>query len=148
MRRIVVLVVLLSVSSVYADLQEYVNKEDSSFAWALKEKTEAESGTAYRLELTSQTWHDIKWEHIVMVYVPKDVKPADSVVLWNTGGKPNPLLSGVMPHHGIPNIARPDVKRAKADLVEFMKALTGDIPASASAPLLGTSEQRTERKKR
>ncbi len=50
------------------------------------------------------------------------------------GGRRNPLLSGVMPHHGVPNIPKAEQAQAKADLVEFLKALTGDMPAGAAPP--------------
>jgi PhoPQ-activated pathogenicity-related protein len=38
----------------------------------------------------SQTWQEIKWEHPLQVYVPKGVKPTETIVLWNQGGKPSP----------------------------------------------------------
>ncbi len=45
------------------------------------------------------------------------------------GGRKNPYLSGVVPHHGVPNIPVEKRGEARADLVAFMKALTGDMPA-------------------
>jgi cytochrome c peroxidase len=44
------------------------------------------------------------------------------------GGRNNPQLSGVMPHAGVPNIPKEQQPQAKKDLVEFMKALTGEMP--------------------
>jgi PhoPQ-activated pathogenicity-related protein len=76
-----------------ADLLGYVRKPDSSFRWSLKEKVSAPSGTSYVLELTSQTWEGIKWEHGLLVYLPDGVKPTDTVFLWNEGGRPDPIRS-------------------------------------------------------
>ena len=76
-----------------ADLFDYVKKPDDSFRWSLKTKSQAASGTTYALDLTSQTWQGIKWEHQMLVYVPDGVKPTDTLFLWNTGGGPNPANS-------------------------------------------------------
>jgi PhoPQ-activated pathogenicity-related protein len=73
-----------------ADLLDYVKKPDDSFAWKLKEKINHPAGTVYDLELVSQTWQGIKWEHQLQVYVPTGVKPTETIVLWNQGGKASP----------------------------------------------------------
>ncbi len=94
MARFLALVGLLLASvSARADLYDYVKKPDDSFKWSIKEKTVAESGTSYILDITSQTWHDIKWEHQMLVYLPTGVKPTDSIYLWNEGGRPDPVRS-------------------------------------------------------
>jgi PhoPQ-activated pathogenicity-related protein len=71
-----------------SDLTDYVGKEDKSFAWKLVGKTVSDTGTVYELDLVSQTWHDIKWEHKVQVFVPKDAAPRATMMLWNQGGRP------------------------------------------------------------
>src|ERR1700686_3381694 len=70
-----------------ADLLEYVKKPDDSFSWKLKEKIENDDGVIYDLHLVSQTWQNIKWEHHPQIFVPKGVKPTETMVLWNQGGK-------------------------------------------------------------
>jgi PhoPQ-activated pathogenicity-related protein len=77
------------------DLVDYVAKKDESFSWKLTDTRRTESGTVYELDLVSQTWHDIKWDHKLQVFVPKDAKPQATMVLWNQGGTPN-LLSGLL----------------------------------------------------
>jgi PhoPQ-activated pathogenicity-related protein len=77
--------------AVRADLLDYVKKPDDSFAWKLKEKIAHPAGTVYDLELVSQTWLGIKWEHQLQVYVPTGVKPTETIVLWNQGGKASPV---------------------------------------------------------
>jgi PhoPQ-activated pathogenicity-related protein len=70
------------------ELVDYVSKPDSSFSWKVADRTVTDLGTVYTLDLVSQTWHDIKWDHKLQVYVPKAVKPQATMVLWNQGGSP------------------------------------------------------------
>jgi PhoPQ-activated pathogenicity-related protein len=82
------LAMLAGLSSARADdLFDYLKKPDDSFAWKLKAKNETPAGTIYDLELTSQTWQGIKWEHQLQVYVPTGVKPTETILLYNQGGK-------------------------------------------------------------
>ncbi|MCI0680695.1 MAG: PhoPQ-activated pathogenicity-related family protein [Gemmataceae bacterium] len=74
-------------SEARADLFSYVNKPDASFSWKLKDKLETPDGTIYHLQLVSQTWQDIRWEHDLQVFLPKGVKPGGKMLLWNQGGK-------------------------------------------------------------
>jgi cytochrome c peroxidase len=50
------------------------------------------------------------------------------------GGRVNPSISNDMPAPGLPDIPKDQQAQAKKDLVEFMKALTGDMPPNASPP--------------
>lgn len=86
----IISVVAFSCGAARADLLEYVKKKDDSFSWKLKEKKAHELGDVYDIELVSQTWQGIKWEHQLQVYVPKGVKPTETIVLWNQGGKASP----------------------------------------------------------
>jgi len=72
------------------DLAEYVFKEDKSFAWKLKEKTENNGTAVYLLSLTSQTWQDNVWTHDLQIFVPKNAKPQATMLLWNQGGTASP----------------------------------------------------------
>ena len=82
---------LAGVGQARADLLEYVKKPDDSFSWKLKEKIAHPLGDVHDLQLVSQTWQSIKWEHQLQVYVPKGVKPTETIFLWNQGGKASPL---------------------------------------------------------
>ncbi|MFM8273843.1 MAG: PhoPQ-activated pathogenicity-related family protein [Gemmata sp.] len=77
------------------DLVDYVNSKDDSFAWKLADKKEIDAGTVYEIDLVSQTWHDIRWDHKLQVFVPKGANPQATMVLWNQGGKPN-VSSGLL----------------------------------------------------
>jgi len=72
-----------------SDLIDYVRKADDSFSWKLAGKKESDSGTVYDLDLISQTWHDIKWDHKLQVFVPKGAPPQATMPLWNQGGRPS-----------------------------------------------------------
>src|SRR3954447_24966635 len=84
------LALFLGAGAVRADLIEYVKKPDPSFEWQLKGKLDHPQGDIYDLHLVSQTWQGIKWEHQLQVYVPKGVKPTETMFLWNQGGKSSP----------------------------------------------------------
>jgi PhoPQ-activated pathogenicity-related protein len=72
-----------------ADLADYLKKPEKSYAWKIRNKTETPEGTVYHLHLVSQTWQKITWEHDLMIYLPGKVKPTGTMLLYNTGGKPN-----------------------------------------------------------
>jgi len=71
------------------ELTDYVSKEDASFSWKLLDKKEKFLGTVYTLEMVSQTWHKTKWDHKLIVLVPKGAKPQSTMVLWNEGDAPD-----------------------------------------------------------
>jgi len=81
------------VTSIPTELQDYVNAPDTSFAWKLNGKSDNVLGKIYDIELTSQTWMDMPWKHVLMVYEPKTVSNPNHVLLFITGGaklnKPN-----------------------------------------------------------
>jgi PhoPQ-activated pathogenicity-related protein len=72
-----------------ADLAEYVKKPDPAFSWKLAEKSDVGGGRVYDIELVSQKWHGIVWDHHLVVYLAAGVKPGKTMVLMNTGGVPN-----------------------------------------------------------
>lgn len=83
-----VLVILLAVSNeTRADLLQYVQRPEPAFAWKLKEKINHPlGGTIYDLQLTSQVWQGITWEHQLQIYQPPNAKPNSTMLLYNTGG--------------------------------------------------------------
>jgi PhoPQ-activated pathogenicity-related protein len=84
-----VVVAILALSApLRAGLLEYVQKPEPEFSWSLKKKTETAAGTTYEIHLVSQTWQGIRWEHGLLVFQPKDVRPAATMLLLNTGGNP------------------------------------------------------------
>jgi PhoPQ-activated pathogenicity-related protein len=76
-------------------LKDYVARPEPDFAWTLKDTTATDVGTVYALHLVSQKWHGEIWEHDLQVYVPKGVTPGKTMVIYNTGGRPN-ATSGIL----------------------------------------------------
>lgn len=74
-------------------LQEYLSIPDADFGWKLNEKIEHPLGKIYDIELTSQSWMDMTWKHVLMIYEPNQMKHKEHVLLFITGGsqlkKPN-----------------------------------------------------------
>jgi PhoPQ-activated pathogenicity-related protein len=97
-RRLVAIVIGFAVvPAARAGLDEYIKKPEPAFAWKLRAKTQDDQGTIYDLHLVSQTWQNIKWEHQLQIYLPKDVEPNSKMLLWNTGGtaKPRDVARGM-----------------------------------------------------
>jgi PhoPQ-activated pathogenicity-related protein len=82
-------------SEVPSELSDYVSKPDNSFSWKVASRNSTDFGTVYTIDLVSQTWHDIKWDHKLQVYLPKSAKPQSTMVLWNQGGTPG-ITSGIL----------------------------------------------------
>lgn len=63
------------------------------------------------------------------------MKTLEEVVdFYFEGGRTNSAISNDMPQPGLPGIPKEQQAQAKKDLVEFMKALTGDMPPGANPP--------------
>ena len=103
MRRLAFLYVLLMVFSACLDratakepatsddvptaLQEYVAAEDDAFAWKIRGTDHREGCLIYDIDLTSQEWQGLKWNHVVSAFVPDDVRHTDTVLLFIMGGR-------------------------------------------------------------
>jgi PhoPQ-activated pathogenicity-related protein len=81
-------------SKIPSELTDYVGKEDKSFTWKVAARKQKKNflgknvGTVYILEVVSQTWHKVVWDHKLYVFVPTNVKPQATMVLWNEGDAP------------------------------------------------------------
>ena len=69
------------------ELKDYIDKPEPDYAWKQVDVTEAPAGKMYTLHLVSQKWHGEVWDHDLLVFLPKDVKPTATMVIYNTGGK-------------------------------------------------------------
>lgn len=67
-------------------LQSYLQNEDESFAWNVKESYQLNGLTVHDLRLTSQKWREHTWNHTLTVLVPEENK-YDGALLFITGGK-------------------------------------------------------------
>ena len=71
------------------ELSDYLKRPEPDFAWKKLTTVETPQGVVHTLDLTSQTWQGIVWQHGLQVVVPKGAKPHSTMVLWNQGGKPS-----------------------------------------------------------
>jgi PhoPQ-activated pathogenicity-related protein len=67
-------------------IDAFIARPEPEFAWRLAEERQLGEASVFRLELTSQRWQDILWQHALMVYQPAEVKFADHMLLFVTGG--------------------------------------------------------------
>ncbi len=67
-------------------LQSYLQNEDESFAWNLKESYPLDGLEVYDLRLTSQQWREFTWKHTLTIIVPEEMNH-DGALLFITGGK-------------------------------------------------------------
>jgi PhoPQ-activated pathogenicity-related protein len=68
-------------------LQDYVAAADDSYGYEVVGAERVDGCTIHKLELTSQTWHDIPWKHALYIYVPANIQHKQTVLLFITGGK-------------------------------------------------------------
>lgn len=74
-------------TSLYAEIPEYITKPDSSYEWTISQsRTPEPSDGAYKIEMVSQTWRDIRWTHDLMIVLPKDAPKDLPLLLFVTGG--------------------------------------------------------------
>jgi PhoPQ-activated pathogenicity-related protein len=76
-----------------AGLDEYVKKDDPSFAWTLEKTEPTPAGTIYHIKLHSQTWQGIPWVHHLQIYEPTEIKYPNAALLFITGGSIKNLTS-------------------------------------------------------
>jgi len=69
-------------------LDNYLNNDDKSFHWEVKESYNIGDVTVYNLLLTSQKWREHTWTHQLSILVPKEIK-YDGALLFITGGSIN-----------------------------------------------------------
>jgi PhoPQ-activated pathogenicity-related protein len=64
----------------------YVARPDATFAWKLLQNDTTPAGKVLRVELASQTWEGITWQHDLRIYEPKELKYPNTALLFITGG--------------------------------------------------------------
>lgn len=66
-------------------LQNYLNNQDATTAWEVRDSYEIDGVSAYSIFLISQKWQGILWKHEMIVFVPKTID-YDGALLFITGG--------------------------------------------------------------
>jgi PhoPQ-activated pathogenicity-related protein len=66
-------------------LIRYLNNNDQSFKWEIKDTFKRGDATIYNILLTSQQWRDFTWTHQLTVIVPEKIQH-DGALLFISGG--------------------------------------------------------------
>ena len=68
-------------------LMRYIQNGDTSYRWAVVDSTQEADIRAYRLQLTSQTWRGIPWNHELVVLIPRRVRHREALLHISGGGE-------------------------------------------------------------
>jgi len=63
------------------ELNAYLALPDDSFRWEIVERNEAPNEQTILINLTSQTWQGIPWQHYLLVAIPNRVINSDNALL-------------------------------------------------------------------
>ena len=66
-------------------LKHYIDREDNTFAWEVRDSLRTDGAMAYRLRMQSQTWREFAWIHELVVIVP-DKLTNDEALIHISGG--------------------------------------------------------------
>lgn len=78
---------VLICTGLFADiLTDYVYRNDPSFEYRVTERTKDGTADVTVIDMTSQTWQNIKITNTVLIIYPENTKIKDTAVLLNTGG--------------------------------------------------------------
>jgi PhoPQ-activated pathogenicity-related protein len=69
-------------------LKHYIDREDNTFAWEVRDSLRTDGAMAYRLRMQSQTWREFAWIHELVVIVP-DKLTNDEALIHISGGSAN-----------------------------------------------------------
>ena len=108
-------------------LQNYLNVEDTTFAWEIKDSYSVDNVTTYSILLTSQNWQGILWKHELIVFVPITINH-DGALLFISGGSIK---------YGEPNIAKQsdETSQQMACLANDNRAVVGLLHQVPNQPL-------------
>ncbi|MDR4509856.1 MAG: PhoPQ-activated pathogenicity-related family protein [Candidatus Brocadiaceae bacterium] len=67
-------------------LQHYIEQDDPTFSWSIREEHFHEHISNHELLLTSQTWRGIVWTHHLSIIIPKKMNNSQFSLLFVTGG--------------------------------------------------------------
>lgn len=72
-------------------LDDYVAVPEPSYSWGVVGKSSLPGGvTQYQLDLTSQTWQGILWQHRLYAATPSGAPQRRTVLMYITGSEPDP----------------------------------------------------------
>ncbi len=78
------------------ELSAYIARPEPESGWTLKAKGESGGCDYWHLDLKSQVWQDIPWEHDLVIFKPKNITSVGQMLLLNEGGgfRPDKAMYG------------------------------------------------------
>jgi len=68
------------------EIDRFMAKPEPDFAWRIVDERKLEGATVIHVNLASQRWQGILWQHALMVYEPTVVSHSEHMLLFVTGG--------------------------------------------------------------
>jgi len=68
------------------EIDRFMAKPEPEFAWSIVDERQMDDATVIHVNLTSQRWQGILWQHALMVYEPTALSHPDHMLLFVTGG--------------------------------------------------------------
>ncbi len=108
-------------------LESYLNNDDKTFSWEIKDSQEAEGIKIYNLLVTSQKWREHTWRHQVSVIVPEKISYHGALLFINGGSNKN----------GMPNWKKADdgTTKAMAMIAQKNNAIVAIVSQVPNQPL-------------
>ena len=73
-------------SPAHAGLDEYLRRPEPAYRWEKTSEQKLDGCTVTELQIVSQVWQGIPWEHKVQIFRPDGVKNPEFCAIYNTGG--------------------------------------------------------------
>jgi len=80
---------MMASSSLAAGLKDYVVKPDSTYTYTLHSAERVDNSTVCIIDMTSQNWQGISWQHWVSIIAPSHVTHPDTALLVIYGSRNN-----------------------------------------------------------
>ncbi|WP_436418043.1 PhoPQ-activated pathogenicity-like protein PqaA type [Petrimonas sulfuriphila] len=108
-------------------LMHYLNNNDNTNAWEVRETYPVDKAQAYSVLFISQKWQQILWKHEIIIFVPQTIA-YDGALLFITGGSVK---------DGFPNVSgkNDETTSFMADLAHKNKAITVLLRQVPNQPL-------------
>jgi PhoPQ-activated pathogenicity-related protein len=89
---------LASQRPAHADLDEYLHRPEPDYRWEKTSEQKLDGCTVTELQMVSQVWQGIPWEHKIQIFRPDGVKNPEFCALYNTGGNGSPSNTAMGAH--------------------------------------------------
>ncbi|QQE10772.1 PhoPQ-activated pathogenicity-like protein PqaA type [Planctomycetota bacterium] len=86
MTPLLLIIAFLLTPLLHSDLKQYVQTDDGHFNYQVIQKQELNNMDVLSIQLQSQQWQGIDWNHWLIIGIPQQLKHKDKAILVITGG--------------------------------------------------------------